>query len=145
MVKRIRLAAVLGCMALLPFASVAHADANQDAIDMVRLGAMQQNLLVQSNNDLRRCQMAMAGQPVPPTVNFSQNAPANIVMACTPSTSSGSPTNTATSGVACLPGPFTTFQQNLINDWAISVQKANNNKTAAPAMPPEVAALIGAC
>ena len=139
-------------VALLPVAGVAQAATNEDVIAQQQAGAQQALALSNTLNDLARCKMAAAGLAVPGTVSFSQPGPTALVNSCmppAPSTTSGAPASTPApmtnaSGMGCV-SPLTTGQANLVNDWAISVQKAISNKTAQPSMPPEVAALIGAC
>jgi hypothetical protein len=138
-------------VALLPFAAVAQAASNEEVIAQQKAAAQQALALSNTLNDLARCKMASAGLAVPGNVTFSQPEPAALVNSCTPpapSTASGTSTSstptTNASGMGCVTS-LTTAQANLVNDWAIAVQKAISNKEPQPAMPPEVAALIGAC
>jgi hypothetical protein len=159
MVIRSRIVAVVAvAMLALPFnvaqaqsmQSEASANAQNDAVIAQQKAAAQQaQILANTNNDLARCRLAAQGQwPVPGNIAFSQSAPANLVNACTPSmgtTGGATPTNSVTPGTPGCVSPLSAFQQNQINDWAVAVAKAHSNKTAEPAMPPEVVALIGAC
>ena len=160
MAVRSRIVAILAiAMVALPF-NVAQAQSitqsgadanaqNEAVIAQQKATAMQNEALANTANDLARCRMAAQGiWPVPGNIAFSQPAPANLVAACTSSgsTSGGAtPTNTVTPGTPGCVSPLSAFQQNQINDWAVAVAKAHTNKTAEPAMPPEVIALIGAC
>jgi hypothetical protein len=139
--------------ALVPFAGVAQAATNEEVIAQQRAAAMQAQVLANTLNDLARCRMAAAGQPVPGTVAFSAPVPTGLVTSCTPPNTAGGATPTASTpatnaaGMGCVTSSrsLTTFEANAVNNWAISVQKAIANKQPAPTMPPDVAALIGAC
>jgi hypothetical protein len=143
-------------MAALPFANVAQAQTstsanaqNEMVIQQQKAAARQAEILANTNNDLARCRLAAQGQqPVPGNIAFSQAAPSNLVSACTPSmgeTGGATPTNNVSPGTPGCVSPLSAFQQNQVNDWAVSVARAHTNKTSEPAMPPEVVALIGAC
>jgi len=151
---RIRFGLIVASLlvALLPFAGVAQAATNEEVIAQQQAAAQQALALSNTLNDLARCKMAAAGLAVPGNVTFSQPQPTALVNSCmppAPSTTTGAPPVSPTpmtnaSGMGCV-SSLTTAQSNMVNDWAISVQKAISNKQPQPAMPPDVAALIGAC
>jgi len=128
-------------VAIVPFAGTAHADTLESANAAVT--GVRANWV----NDLARCRLAAMGVAVPGNVAFSQPTPAGLFNDCMPlpgASSAGSTSTQAIGAAGCL-STLTKFQQNIVNEWAISVQKANANKTPEPAMPSEVMALIGAC
>jgi len=113
---------------------------NEAVIAQNQASAMAAYLQVKHANDVARCQIVAAGGTVPGdhgecTLLSSPLAPP---AATTPS--SASPT-----GGACVEAqrPLTTAEFDVVNDFAISVNHALSNNLPAPAMSPEVSALIG--
>lgn len=140
---RTRLRLVVGALfiAMVPFAGTAHAQ-TVDAAATAALGAKANWV-----NDLERCRLATTGVQVPGTIGFSQPTPTGLMNTCqaAPGVALPEPTHTLAVGTAgCVSSP-NKFEMNLINAWAISVQKAITDKNPPPAQPPDVMALVGAC
>lgn len=146
--------------ALLPFSGVAQAATNDQVIAQQRAAAMTTQQQINLANDVARCQMAAAGEKVPGTVGQTVTDINGMVISCTPgamtttgnqssmsgTTSSGSSmTNASGTGCVTATRSLTKAETNIVNAWAIAVQKAISKKQPAPTLPSDVAALVGAC